>query len=507
MEISKRFRLKSKTVLQPNLQYTFSTNPEDANTIDFTIFEGVGFCSPEVVVPPSAPFENDNAPPSQTSEVPPPPLSTSVYRFGNSTSPVILVVSSDHRCSVVARFFAFRLYHFFRCSGESAQMLVAADNFHEHCVRRYDDNPEDWTRLHQKAINESLVYFDSNPILGFAATPVVIIYGDIISHGALDKFVELLPKDRPLLRRHILFTEEDHAKSFSEDCSCGWIHYCLSGQFLRFNCCHGSVVCSQVTFFLNTILPALHRIYLSEPVDDGGPLDTLQSFAPIFFIRHGQSEYNLEDRLGGNPDLTDAGREDARDIAVFFDREVKRNPKLFAKRNATWDRSQGFEVWCSQLYRTRNTARPSAHVLTNGKVRMFKSLNEIHAGICEDMTNEEISLVYPYIQRFRATDKVGFRYPNGESYRDLVRRLTPLVLDLSITEKCTLVVGHQAVLRSVLSFFGGPPVEKAVHEPCPQRAIWVCTFNRVGEPQLCEIKLPSRAKNASQKRIKGWTGW
>lgn len=496
----------SKRPLGSKLPYTFANDPEEANTIDFTAFKGVGFCSPEVVVTPSNHLDDNSSPSSPTKAAPASPMATSVYRFANSTSPVILVVSSDDRCSVVARFFAFRLYHYFRCSGESVRMLVAAENFHEHCVIKYSERPEEWAAWHQKVTNEALAYFDSNPTLGFAATPVAIIYGDTISPGALEHFVALQPKDRPLLRRHIWFTEKDSAEELTQKDTCGWIHYCLSDQFLRFNCCHGSVVCSQVTFFLNTILPALQRVYLHEPLD-GHPLDTLRSFAPIFFIRHGQSEYNLEDRLGGNPDLTDAGREDAGDIAVFFDREVKHNPKLFARRDAKWDRAQGFEVWCSQLNRTRNTARPSAHVLTNGKVRMFKSLNEIHAGICEDMTNEEISLVYPYIQRFRTTDKVGFRYPNGESYRDLVRRLTPLVLDLSITEKCTLVVGHQAVLRSVLSFFGGPPVEKAVHEPCPQRAIWVCTFNRVGEPQLCEITLPPRTKNAVQRPIKGWSGW
>lgn len=492
-----------KIQLQSKLSYSYSNGLEGVNTIDFTTFNGESFSSPEVAITPSNHFD-DNGPP--TAPIPFSPLTTSTYRFANSTSPVILVVSSDHRCSVVARFFAFRLYHFFRCSGESARMLVATNNYQDHCVPRYSENPEKWTELHRKALDGCLAYFDSNPELGFIATPVAIIYGDTLSPGALDSFVSLLPKDRLLLRHHIWFTVEESTQIWERECQAGWIHCCLSRQTLLFNCCHGSVVCSEVILYLNTILPTLCRIYLNEPMD-GNPTDTLSSFAPIFFIRHGQSEYNLEDRLGGDPDLTDSGREDARDIAVFFDREVKRNPKLFGMRNKKWDLSQGFEVWCSQLRRTQNTARPSSRILTNGKVRMFKSLNEIHAGICEDMTNEEISSVYPYIQHFRTTDKVGFRYPNGESYRDLVRRLTPLVLLLSTTEKCTLVVGHQAVLRSMLSFFGGTPVEKAVHEPCPQRAIWVCTFNRIGEPQLCEISLPPRSKNLKRESLKNWTGW
>lgn len=487
--------LKKMQPLKSHMAYNFAK--DKPNSIDFTRFEGSSSSAPEVIVTPTHHLDGDFSaiPPESTSM-------TSTYRFANSTSPVVLMVSADARCSLVARFFTFRLYHFFRCCGESAKMFVAGDHFNDHRVPLFSENPEKWRERHQKCMDMALAYFDSGPALGFAATPVALIYGDSMSDGALDSFISLLPPERELLRRHIWFTEEwvkDKAIT-----TCGWINVCLSRQSLRFTNCHGSVVCSQVTFFLNNFLTALYRMYLHEPLE-GDPTDSLQSFCPIFFIRHGQSEYNLEDRLGGDPDLTDAGREDARDIGVFFEREVVHNPKLFGMRDAEWEANHGFEVWCSQLHRTRNTSRPSAHVLTDGKVRVFKSLNEIHAGICEDMTNEEIREMYPHIQLFRHTDKVGFRYPNGESYRDLVRRLTPLVMDLSTSSKCTLVVGHQAVLRSMLSFFGGPPVERAVNEPCPQRAIWVCTYNRVGEPRLSQIQLPPRGQQKTT--AKNWSGW
>eukprot|EP00796_Vickermania_ingenoplastis_P004912 gene4912-3524_t len=476
------------------MDYHFKDGP---NSIDFTRFEGSSTATPEVIVTPTHHLDQDfmSVPPANTSV-------TSTYRFANSTSPVIVVVSADKRCSVLARFFTFRLYHFFRCCGESAKMCVAADSFYEDQVPLHSEDPEKWRQCHNKCIMSALEYFDSTPELGFAATPVVFIYGDSLSSGAQDAFLSLLPKDRPLLRRHIWFSEDWEEEQTIT--TCGWINVCMNQRSLRFNKCHGSVVCSQVTFFLNNMLSALYRIYLYESLE-GDPMDTLQSFCPIFFIRHGQSEYNLEDRLGGDPDLTDAGREDAKDLGLFFEREVLKNPRLFGLRTPEWEERHGFEVWCSQLNRTRNTARPSARVLTDDKVRIFKSLNEIHAGICEDMTNEEIRSMYPHIQLFRHTDKVGFRYPNGESYRDLVRRLTPLVLDLCTSPKCTLVVGHQAVLRSMLSFFGGPPVERAVHEPCPQRAIWVCTYNRAGEPRLSQIQLPPRS-NAGTTAA-SWSGW
>ncbi|EPY25811.1 6-phosphofructo-2-kinase [Strigomonas culicis] len=288
---------------------------------------------------------------------------------------------------------------------------------------------------------------------------------------------------------------------------CGYVSVSLAAKALRASRCRGSVVCSRFTSFLTSLMPTLHQIYVYEPLD-GKPDDTLSFFTPIFFTRHGQSEYNLEDRLGGDPDLTDSGRLDAAEIASFFRSEVLHNPSLFMRRTAKWDETVGFEVWCSQLRRTRHTAEPSSVVLTQGQIRSFKSLNEIHAGICEDMTNEEVKQIYPHIQSFRHTDKVGFRYPNGESYQDLARRLNPILLELVNSKPCVLVVAHQAVLRTLLSYFGGPPVEKAVHSSCPQRTIWVCTYNRLGEPRLAEISLPPRRSRESGGKSEGaWTGW
>lgn len=39
---------------------------------------------------------------------------------------------------------------------------------------------------------------------------------------------------------------------------------------------------------------------------------------PIYFCRHGQSEYNLDDRLGGDPNLTEKGRSDAEALYEFI---------------------------------------------------------------------------------------------------------------------------------------------------------------------------------------------
>ncbi|KPI84486.1 fructose-6-phosphate2-kinase/fructose-2 6-bisph os phatase-like protein [Leptomonas seymouri] len=469
-------------------------NGGSTNTIDFTKMIGVEHDLPREVV---------RAPPFLTGSVVQryEALDTGLYRFSNATNPVFIFVSSDDRSSMCARFFCTRFVHFFRWKGESIQFYVASANFLDHKPADFETHREEWLEQNRRCVSAAVDYFASDPKLGFVATPVALVYTDCKGKDTQKEIMKLLPHDRVFLIRWVYFAEDWDATEAVDRC----VMVSLRRQTLRGSRCNGSIVCSDMTSFLNAMLPVLHQIYSKEPCD-GAPGDTLHSFPPVFFTRHGQSEYNLEDRLGGNPDLTEAGRQDAEDIAYFFEHEVRTNERLFANRSESWGENTEFEVWCSQLRRTQSTAQPTANVLCGGRVKTFKSLNEIHAGICEDMTNEEVKLLYPFIQSFRHMDKVGFRYPGGESYGDLVCRLTPLVIDLNNCAKCVVIVAHQAVLRTMLSFFGGRPVDEAVHAPCPQRTVWVCTTNRLGEPQLAEISLSRRRKDEASSPAQ-WEGW
>ncbi|AIO02155.1 fructose-6-phosphate2-kinase/fructose-2,6-bisph os phatase-likeprotein [Leishmania panamensis] len=468
---------------------------KETNTIDFRHMVGVEYHTPrEVVRPPPSLTGTEAHHMAMTS--------TGLYRFSNATSPVVIFVSSEERCSLSARFFCTRFVHYFRWIGESVQLFVASKNFQDHRPAPYARQRDIWLQENHRCVSAALSYFDSDPKLGFAATPVAVIFTDCDCADARRSLVSALPADRSFLIRYVRFSEEWESHRCN---SYRFIDVSLQRQALRASRSSGSIVCSSLTRFLNSMLPTLYQLYSEEP-QEGAPGDTLKSFPPIFFTRHGQSEYNIEDRLGGDPDLTETGCVDAEDIARFFELQVKTNVNLFEFRTTVWGEDDDFEVWCSQLRRTQRTAQPTADILSHGVLKPFKSLNEIHAGICEDMTNEEVKLLYPFIQLFRHTDKVGFRYPDGESYVDLVRRLTPLLNDLNNCRKCVVVVAHQAVLRTMLSFFGGRPVEEAVHAPCPQRTIWVCTMNRLGEPRLAEIALSPRQSQDEGPGV-SWEGW
>ena len=70
------------------------------------------------------------------------------------------------------------------------------------------------------------------------------------------------------------------------------------------------------------------------------------------------------------------------------------------------------------------------------------------------MTYKEIAEFYPEDYASRDEDKFNYRYRGGESYRDLVERLEPVIMELERQDNI-LIIGHQAVLRALYAYFMG----------------------------------------------------
>jgi 6-phosphofructo-2-kinase/fructose-2,6-biphosphatase 2 len=106
-------------------------------------------------------------------------------------------------------------------------------------------------------------------------------------------------------------------------------------------------------------------------------------------------------------------------------------------------------VWTSTLKRTIATARflPEAYTQLQ-----WKALDELDAGVCDGMTYAEIKEKYPEDFAARDDDKYNYRYRGGESYRDVVIRLEPIIMELERSENI-LIVTHQAVLRCIYAYF------------------------------------------------------
>uniref|UniRef100_A0A182N9R7 6-phosphofructo-2-kinase domain-containing protein n=1 Tax=Anopheles dirus TaxID=7168 RepID=A0A182N9R7_9DIPT len=151
----------------------------------------------------------------------------------------------------------------------------------------------------------------------------------------------------------------------------------------------------------------------------------------IYLTRHGESEHNLQGLIGGDSNLSDRGRRYAQALAKYIDEQ----------------QIEGLRVWTSWLKRTIQTVAD-----VNAPQERWKALNEIDAGICEEMTYEDIQQRFPEEFRARDQNKFAYRYPRGESYEDLVVRLEPVMMELE-RQGNVLVVSHQAVLRCVLAYF------------------------------------------------------
>ncbi|TRY80547.1 hypothetical protein TCAL_04798 [Tigriopus californicus] len=165
----------------------------------------------------------------------------------------------------------------------------------------------------------------------------------------------------------------------------------------------------------------------------GLPLSNTPNGRILYLTRHGESMYNLENRIGGNPSLTDRGHEYALQLGGYV------NGKLRIS-----------QVWTSQLIRTLQT---SAYIQDIETKRIQKpELNEILSGIFDHLTYEEFKAQNPKEYRQRELNKLTYQYPSGESYLDLCSRIEPIMQAMD-TKENLLVVCHQAVIRCILARF------------------------------------------------------
>jgi len=126
------------------------------------------------------------------------------------------------------------------------------------------------------------------------------------------------------------------------------------------------------------------------------------------------------------------------------------------------DDSKKMSIWCSVLKRTIQTAQAVMEAnedIVFGKIVEWRGLSEIDAGIYDGLTYEEIEVKDPLGFRERSGDKLRYRYPQGESYLDVIERLEGVIFELERAQGPVLVIGHQAVLRCLYGYFLDKPLE------------------------------------------------
>lgn len=158
----------------------------------------------------------------------------------------------------------------------------------------------------------------------------------------------------------------------------------------------------------------------------------------LFLVRHGQTYYNLENRVGGDSELTHRGMQQAKDLAAHF-----------KSMNVHY-------VFTSTKKRTQAIANEIKKQIPSIEIVPFEEFDEIDTGDCDSITYDELRLNFPNLYEARSKDKYNFKYPNGESYHTMRERVQfglKKALFLSSGAKNIIIIGHRGVNRIILSLF------------------------------------------------------
>jgi broad specificity phosphatase PhoE/predicted kinase len=170
---------------------------------------------------------------------------------------------------------------------------------------------------------------------------------------------------------------------------------------------------------------------------------------PIYLTRHGESVHNHLGLIGGDPPLTQAGREYARALGLWLG-----------------ERETQPVVWTSTLQRTHQTA-----AFLPWSSLQVRALDEIDAGTCDGLTYEQVARRMPDEFEARQADKLRYRYPRGESYEDVILRVEPIIFELERQRGSVIVIAHQAVLRTLYAYLAGRSRQDCPHLDLPLHTV------------------------------------
>jgi broad specificity phosphatase PhoE len=175
----------------------------------------------------------------------------------------------------------------------------------------------------------------------------------------------------------------------------------------------------------------------------------------LYFIRHGETDWNAEGRLQGQRDipLNDLGRVQAEEAGVIL------KSLHAAPDDLDW--------WVSPLLRTRETAERArtAIGLHPTYYKTDERLKELTFGLWEGQTWKEVRRSDPGAASRRERDKWSAVPPEGESYAMLTDRVRGF---LPVIRRDTVIVSHGGVARVLMAMLGGYAERRAASEEIHQ---------------------------------------
>eukprot|EP00808_Paulinella_micropora_P018513 g33826.t1 len=136
---------------------------------------------------------------------------------------------------------------------------------------------------------------------------------------------------------------------------------------------------------------------------------------------------------------------------------------LAATRSATAPSPSKFQGWVdaplhifvSTAPRGVQTVEPVMSCVTGAEMREELSLRKMDMGVCHGLSFEEFKQIYPQEHEAWTRDKFQYRFPGGESQKDLALHVLPVVLEMERQHEPVLVVSHLSTLQVVYGYFLG----------------------------------------------------
>lgn len=155
----------------------------------------------------------------------------------------------------------------------------------------------------------------------------------------------------------------------------------------------------------------------------------------IYLVRHGESEANLSKRYSGitDVDLSMSGKDQAVKAGI--------NLKMAEISN----------IFSSPLKRAFDTAKIISNETSIDKNNIIveNCLIEVNFGIFENMTWEEMQDAHKEETEKWIKEKHRYKFPQGESYEDIIRRISEFVDKVPDN---SVVVTHFGVIQSMLLY-------------------------------------------------------
>ncbi len=193
----------------------------------------------------------------------------------------------------------------------------------------------------------------------------------------------------------------------------------------------------------------------------------------IYFIRHGQTDWNAQGRYQGQQDiaLNEKGREQALSNGKLLS-------SLLSKAGLNANKMDWYVSPLSRAIDTMDIIRSN---FTNLEIKPIidKSLIEVSFGEFEGSLHDDI--LTNFEKRGERSEKFwNFRPKNGESYVDLLDRVEPFISKIN---KPSIIVSHGGTARVFRYLIEGISKVQAVNLETPQDAI---LFFSKGELSIIE---------------------